>query len=269
MISTYFLKSMLKNKNIWGWGLFFMLFWIFMGAFVFGTNFPDQKIYFQYDASIWFGLLGLISTSTMATSVAYSIYYGNSSLAYGFRFTTLKPSRYISSFAISTSIIGGMLSGFMLLFTFLLFSYRSGFLLTPTFPYMSIIIGFASGAFMFLLASIIIVIVNNYLGLRNVSFASFIPMILTYLFGFTQINTSLPPFIVYGSPFTDISDLLIWSYYGREIPVNLSGSLQNGGQINLVVQVIMLVLWIIILSILSFMLIRKIKPKSIEEGRQV
>jgi hypothetical protein len=45
--------------------------------------------------------------------------------------------------------------------------------------------------------------------------------------------------------------------------------LQNGGQINLTVQVIMLILWIIILSIMSFMLIKRIKPKSIEEGRQV
>ncbi len=269
MISKYFLKSLLKNKNIWGWGILFMLFWIFMGAFVFGTNFPDQKIYFVYNASIWFGLLGLVSTSTMATSVAYSIYYGNSSLAYGFRFTTLKPSGYITSFAISTSIIGGMLSAFMLLFTFLLFSYKSGFMLIPAFPYISIIIGFASGAFMFLLASIIIVIVNNYLGLRNVSFATFIPMILTYLFGFAQINAGLPSYVVYGSPFTDISDLFIWSYYGKEIPHNLSGSLQNGGQISLTVQVIMLILWIIILSILSFMLIKRIKPKSIEEGRQV
>ena len=268
MIGKYFLKSMLKNPNLWGWGVLFMLFWIFMGAFVFTSNFPNHEIYFKLNAAIWFGLIGLISASTLSTSISYSIYYGNSSLVYAFRFTTLKPSGYISGFMLSTGIIGGVLSGIMLTMTFVLFSYTSGYLLTPSFPYISILAGIAAGVFMFLLASIIIVVFNNYLGLRNVSFASFIPMILTYLFGFTQFNVGLPSYIIYGSPFTDISDIFVWSYYGHRVPLTLE-PLNNGIHINPEIQMVILTIWILILMACSFLLIRRIKPKSIEEGRQV
>ena len=269
MISKYFLKSMLKNPNLWGWGVLFMLFWIFMGAFVFTSGFPHQEIYFKLNASLWFGLISLISASTIATSISYSIYYGNSSLAYAFRFTTLKPSSYISSFMLSTAIIGGALSGIMLGMTFVMFSYKSGYLLVPVFPYISVIAGIAAGAFMFLLASIIIIIFNNYLGLRNVSFASFIPMILTYLFGFTQFNVGLPSYIIYGSPFTDISDIFVWSYFGHPIPLNMLKPIGSGNQINPEIQLLILAMWIIILMVCSFLLIRRIEPKSIEEGRQI
>jgi hypothetical protein len=269
MIEKYFIKSMLKNRNLWGWGVFFMLFWLFMGAFVFTSAFPKQEVYYKLNAAIWFGLMGLISTSTTATSISYSIYYGNSSLAYAFRYTTFKPSGYISSFMLSAGIIGGVFSGIMLVTTFFLFSYGSGYTLIPKFPYISIVIGFVAGAFMFLLASIIIVIFNNYLGLRNVTFASFIPMILTYLFGFTQFNSGLPAYIVYGSPFTDISDLLVLSYDGHLVPLNTNEPIGSGNHINPEIQVVILAIWIIIMAICSFLLIKKIKPRSIEEGRQV
>ncbi|MHB8361037.1 MAG: hypothetical protein ACYDAO_06275 [Thermoplasmataceae archaeon] len=270
MLSKYFLKSMLRNKNIWGWGLFFMVFWLFMGAFVFNYNTTNTRSSYLYLASTWFGLIGLISTSTISTSIAYSIYYGNSSLAYVFKFTKLRPSGYISSFMLSTAIVGAILSAFMLLFTFIFFSYKSGYMLVPTFSYISIVVGLASGTFMFLLASIIIIVVNNYLGLRNISFATFIPMILTYLFGFSQLNISLPSYIVYGSPFTDISDLFIRSYDGKPIPINLSDPANySSSMINPYYQAIILGMWIIILTVISLMLIRRIKPRPIEDARQV
>ncbi|MCL5787518.1 MAG: hypothetical protein M1581_02750 [Candidatus Thermoplasmatota archaeon] len=269
MIGKYFIKSMLKNRNLWGWGVLFMLFWLFMGAFVFTSGFPKQEVYYKLNAAIWFGLIGLISASTLATSISQSIYYGNSSLAYAFRFTTLKPSGYISSFMLSAAIIGGVFSGIMLTVTYAIFSYNTGYMLIPKFPYVSVITGFAAGAFMFLLASIIIIVFNNYLGLRNVTFASFIPMILTYLFGFTQFNTVLPAYIIYGSPFTDISDILVWSYYGHRVPLNTLEPIGTGGYINPEIQAMILVIWILILAFSSFLLIKKIKPRSIEEGRQV
>ncbi|MGC8505444.1 MAG: hypothetical protein ACP5NK_01880 [Thermoplasmata archaeon] len=119
MLARYYLKSLLSNKALWSWGVGFMVFWLFMGSYVFGFNMVSKTEDLGY-TSVWFSLIGLISESVIATSVAYSIYYANASLAYGFRFTKLKPSSYIFNLMGSTSFMGGIIGSFIIIFTVLL-----------------------------------------------------------------------------------------------------------------------------------------------------
>ena len=266
MLAKFFFKTLLTNRSLWGWGVAFMFFWLFMGAYVFGFNSSSHPIA-QYSAAIWYALIALISSSTLATSISYSIYYANSSLAYSFRYTKLSPFSYIGNLMGSTSIISGMLGSLMLIFTFGLFSYKSGYFLAPVSPLYAVGISIIAGAFMFLLATILIIVVNNYLGLRNVSFASFLPMILTYLFGFTQLNVSLPVDLIYVSPFTEISDLLFQAYYGHPASVMLSNPAAQS--ITPYYLIAGLIVWIAALSSVSVLLVKRIKPRSIEEGRQI
>lgn len=266
MFAKFYLKSLLTNKSLWGWGVGFMLFWLFMGAYIFTTNSASHQVHF-YNAAVWYALIALISASTIATSISYSIYYSNSSLAYSFRFTRLKPLSYIGNALMSTSIMGAILGALMLIFTYLLFSNQAGYPLVPALPAYAIVVSVGAGAFMFLLAAVLITLVNNYMGLKNVTFVALIPLLLTYVFGFSQLGLKMPAYIVYGSPFTEISDLLFQAYYGH--PSTLVLSDPTSPLLNYHYQIAGLAAWIVILFFAATALIKKIKPKPIEEARQV
>lgn len=266
MLARYFLKSMVTNKSLWGWGVAFMMFWLVMGAYVFGFRSNTHSIAL-YNAAVWYSIISLVSASTLATTVAYSTYYGNSALSYAFRFTSLKPSRYIGAFLAGSSAMGILMGGLIMIFTFLFFSNKSGFILTPVFPIQDLVISFLASVFMYLLATVLVITVNNYLGLRNISFVSFVPLLLTYLFGFAQLGVSLPQFLIYASPFTEISDLFFRFYYGHDPVVLLSNP--GSGHINSWILLAGIFLWIGILFILAAFLMRRIKSVPIEEARQV
>ncbi|WP_393971781.1 hypothetical protein OXIME_000365 [Oxyplasma meridianum] len=266
MLGKYFLKSLLSNKAIWGWGVGFMAFWLFMGAFVFGFNYTSRIQSLDY-ASVWFSLIGLISGSIIATSISYSVYYGNASLAYSFRYTKLKPSSYILNLTASTAVVASLIGSFIIMFTALMFGYKTGYSVLPVLPLQSIGIFFLSGMFMFLLSVVLIIFSNNHVGLKNITFVVFIPQILSYLFGFSELGINLPSYVVYASPFSDIPRLLFMSYYGEASKLNLTNG--TGPIMNPYILLLCLALWIGMLFVLSIILVRRIKPVSIEEGRQV
>ena len=37
----YYIKGMLSNRNLWFWGVAFMLFWLVLGGFVFSRGIPS------------------------------------------------------------------------------------------------------------------------------------------------------------------------------------------------------------------------------------
>jgi len=266
MLARYYLKSLLSNKALWGWGVGFMAFWLFMGSYVFGFNMVSKTEDLGY-TSVWFSLIGLISGSIIATSVAYSIYYANSSLAYGFRFTKLKPSSYIFSLMGSTSVAGGIIGSFIIALTILLFSSRTGFLILPIYPEFSILMFIITGMFMFLLSAVLVIFANNYTGLKSISFIVFIPQLLSYLFGFSELGIPLPSTVVYASPFSDITRLLFQTYYGKPSPLNISNG--TGPALNPYILMVSLLFWIVLLFVIAMFLVKRIRPRSIEEGRQV
>lgn len=266
MLARYFLKSLLSNRALWGWGVGFMVFWLFMGSYVFGFNITTKVESLGY-TSVWFSLIGLISGSILATSVAYSVYYANSSLAYCFRYSKLKPSSYIFNLMGSTSLMGGIIGAFIIVFTMVLFSSRTGYILLPAYSYLSIVVFLATGMFMFLLSVVLVIFANNYSGLKSISFIVFIPQLLSYLFGFSELGIPLPSAVVYASPFSDIPRLLFQTYYGGASPLDMSNG--TGQLMNPYILVASLIFWIALLFVLAMFLVRRIKPRSIEEGRQV
>jgi hypothetical protein len=266
MIAKYYLKSLLFDKALWGWGVGLILFWLFMGSYVFGFNITSKTESLGY-TSVWFSLIGLISGSVIATSVAYSVYYANSSLAYGFRYTKLRPSAYILDLMISTAVMGVIIGAFIIVFTLVLFSSKSGYLLLPLYPELSIVMFFVTGIFMFLLSAVLVIFANNYTGLKSVSLIVLIPQILSYLFGFSELGVALPAAVVYASPFSDIPRIMFQTYYGHAAPLNMSNG--SGPLLNPLIMIGSLIFWIALLFAMAMFLVRRIRPRSIEEGRQV
>src|SRR5579875_1723106 len=91
---TYYTKGILTNRNLWFWGVAFMIFWLVLAASGSAQGLPRQSnILVPYTAS-WYGTIALYSLRTLAISIAYSIYYASSSLAHRSGYTKRSPLSY-------------------------------------------------------------------------------------------------------------------------------------------------------------------------------
>lgn len=261
----YYTKGIILNKSLWLWGVFFMVFFIFIGAYEFSQsiNTPDAIKGFT---SSWYGTITLFSLSSLAISIAYSIYYSSYSLRFSFRFTKLTPRYYLGSIIASSSLLAIFLSVIMLISTSLIFSSKFHISLIPSNPVGAIIVSGLGGIFMMCLSTMLVLFVTNYLELGNINFVSFIPLILSYGFGFALFASALSPEILYSSPFNDIQLLLFQSFSGSPGVIQV-----NGQEITLEWSylVLSLALWIIALSAIDIILLRSVKTVEIEEARQV
>ncbi len=250
---TYYTKGILTNRNLWFWGVAFMIFWLVLGAYSFAQGLPRQSnILVPYTAS-WYGTIALYSPS--------------SSLAYSFRYTKLSPLSYAGTLVGSSSVLGAILSVIMLVSTYGLFSTRFSLRLTPSNPIEAILISALAGIFMMTLAMFLVLIAVNYVGLQNINLVTFVPLILAYGFGFSQLTTPLPPALLYASPYNAIQSLLFQAYSGLAPPAQLDNASSSLLQWQYLFA--SLIIWIIMLFLIDSYLLRKIRPRQVEEGRQI
>ncbi|PSN89634.1 hypothetical protein B9Q03_08385 [Candidatus Marsarchaeota G2 archaeon OSP_D] len=268
MLFTHYSKTLLTNRALWGWGVLFMVFWLIIGGFVESTGLPkgNHMVALSYTAS-WYGLINLFSLSSLAISIAFSLIYSTHSLAYSFRYTRLKPSSYLVNLVASSLIMGVILSVLMLVSTYAIFSYKLGAGVAPANPALTLPIAALSGVFMYAFATLLVLILINSLGLKNQSFVSFIPLLLGYVFGFLQLFLSLPSLVIYASPLSAIQDLLYYAYSGQPVPSVLSNP--SSQTLRTPYLTVSLVAWTLVLLVADSILLRKIKPRSIEEARQI
>lgn len=264
MIFRIYLKNAITNKATWGWGIFFMIFWLFMGAYVFSTGIPKKDA--SSVVSSYFGLFGLISFCSIATGFAFVIMYSSRSLPYAFRYSSLRPSVYIRDFLGSFLVTAMMFSSILIAATFLIFSNRFGEGLAPYSVAASLAVSAFSGVFLASLDLVLVAAIINYLGLKSMQFASLIPLIITYALVFPAIFLKVPALLYYISPFNAFYALLFSSYSG----IWLSGS--NHGffpPVNEYFCLISVMAWTAVLLLVSMNLIRRIKPTPLEEARPI
>ena len=260
-----FLKAMLTNRSLWFWGGAFMVFWLVLGAFIFSSGLPSTAIP-AFTAS-WFAVTSLFSLSTLAIGISASIAYATAALAYGFRFTLLKPRDYLFSLLAGTGVLGLTLTVIMLGSTVGVFGARFHLTLLPADPVALVGAAVLAGAFMMALSVTLMLLVVNFLGLRNTSFVSFVPLLLSYVFGLGEVNVAVPSWLLYGSPFSDISALLYQGFTGGAPPVELASA--SSGTLGWPWLLASLLAWTGLLLLGAAYLLRHIRVRSIEEGRQM
>ncbi|HLI45674.1 MAG TPA: hypothetical protein VKU94_00595 [Geobacterales bacterium] len=270
MLFSYFTKSLLRIKALWGWGVLFMVFYLVLGALVFGNELPKNLPVYAYVSytSSWYALINLYTLSSLAISISNSIMFATYSLSYCFRFTRLKPMSYLLNFVLSSIIVGLTMSSAIMISTYGLFSYQFNMNLAPA--NLLFIAGtlVLSSIFMFAFSTLLVLLLINYLGLRNQSFISFIPLLLGFGFGFGQLYLSLPTLLLYASPFTAAIGLLYHGYSGLSVPVTLAIGLDNGS-LDVNYLIISLASWAAILLLIDSYFLSRIKPRMIEEMRQI
>lgn len=260
-------KSLLTNSFLWFWGVVFMLFWIVIGAFVesHGQSIQGPGV-LMYTAA-WYSIIVLLSLSMLSAAIASSLTHSTSALAYAFRFTRIGPSGYLLSLVGGSATIGIALGCVMLGGTIVLFGARFGNIVLPSNLPALVGVCLAAGVFMMLLAVVLILLVVNHFGLRSTSFVGFVPLVLSYGLGLVQIYAAVPAVVVYASPYNDIYSLLFQAFTGAATPVTVSG----GGTATLDWPLLLLGLgvWMGILVASAIYLLGHIRPRQVEEGRQV
>jgi hypothetical protein len=260
-------RAVLTNPALWFWGVVFMAFWFVLGAYVFsGGLAPGHAADVAYTSS-WFAVIALFSLTTLAMSIAASISYGTSALAFGFRYTRLTPTGYSLSLIIAASVMAVLLGFIMTLVVSGLFSAHFATTILPA--NLPAIVGVAvvSGAFMMGLGTTLVLVVVNYLGLRSMSFIEFLPLILSYIFGFTQLFLALPAWALYLSPWNDMESLLYQAFSGTPARVVLANA--TSPILSWPISFGALIGWVIVLVGLSSVLLARIRSVSVQEGRQI
>lgn len=244
-----------------------MIFWIILGAYSFSQGIPDTAVAVGSYTASWYSTIALYSLSSLAISISYSIYYASSALAYGFKYTKLKPISYVGTLVGSSSVLGIILSAIMLVSTYAMFSAKFGFNLIPKDPIGAVLISALAGVFMMTLSMLLVVIAVNYVGLQSINLVSFVPLLLAFGLGFTQLFTALPVTLTYLSPYNAIDSLLYQAYGGNPATIQLINP--SSAALHWPYLLVSLVGWIVVLLLADSFLLQRLRPRQVEEGRQI
>ena len=263
----WYTKAILTNRSLWFWGVAFMLFWIVIGAFFESQGMVLSGSGLLAYAGAWYVIIVLFSLSMLASVIAVSLTYGSSALAYSFRFTALTPNGYFLSIVGGSAVLGLFLTFLMLGGTVGVFGARFDATIVPANIPAIIGVSLLAGVFYMALTTTLMLVVINYLGLKSTSFAGYVPLLFSYAFGLGQIYVRFPSWVLYGSPFNDLTSLLFQGFTGAPTPVRISNATQ--AVLSWPLLAIGLLAWILVLSVLAALLLRRIRARQLEEGRQI
>jgi hypothetical protein len=266
-LAVPYTRAVLRNPNLLFWGIAFMAFWFVLGAYVFSVGLPLNRPSEVAYTSAWYAIIALFSLTIVAMSIATSLTYGTEALAYSFRYTRLTPTSYALSLMASAAVVGLLFSFVMAGLVSGLFSAHFGTDIWPANLAGLVGVSILSGAFMMGLGAALVLVVVNYIGLRSMNFIEFVPLVLSYIFGFAQLYVALPSIVLYLSPWNDMESLLYQAYRGMPATVTLTAS--GSPALDWPLCVAALAGWVVVLVGVSSLLLGRIRSVSVQEGRQI
>jgi hypothetical protein len=262
---------MFRNPYAWGWGFFFVSFWLIMGAYVFSLEMPTglpAETYISYTGS-WFSMSLVYSFSALAVGIVESTYHSSFSLRYLTKYSTLDSKRYYLVSIISIMVFFSVFSILLGVETSSIYSFRFGVQLVPKKPVELTLASILSALFIYVLSSSVAYLILVLKKPRLIAFSSFLPLVISYPLLFLQLYVDIGYAVVL-SPFNAVNSLLYHYYSEISVPM---GPLVKSGQASVVIDPLYfwasLISWIVLLSMLNVILIGRQKGISIEEFRQI
>ncbi|MHC1627233.1 MAG: hypothetical protein ACXQTI_00155 [Candidatus Nezhaarchaeales archaeon] len=266
------IKDLLTNPELLGWGIGFIEFWVIMWIFVF-TRMPPKTIWLEYfvnvNAATAFSFLGLLSMSSVAIGLAYSIFYESRAARYITKFTKLSPKAFLFEDFL------GSLAALLVFVAVIYFSIMAAtyakwgivpILDNPLGVLIDLIIsGIALYWFAYALALTIIVTRRT----RAISMISFVPLIIAFI-AYSQLWVDFGS-LIYVIPLSTIPSLLMYHATGIVPPTGSYLTWLSGSKplmpVNLRLAAISLFIWIIIFLTVSLVMLRKSRGIPLEEIR--
>jgi len=265
-------KDLVTNPELLGWGIGFIEFWVFMWVFVFsggGIGSPWDEYVVKTNIAMAYSFLGILSISTVAIGLTYSVFYTSRATRYITKYTRMTPLKLIvEDFTASLLVI--LLFAFIIFISVIGLSYAKWHILAlpenPIGVFIDLLLtGIAFYWFSYMIVLLLIVVRRT----RALSMVSFLPLILGFI-AYSQLWVDLGD-LVYVIPILQVPALLTYHGTGAYPPTGayltwlISTSTVKA--INLRLAATSLFTWIIIFIIASLILIRKSRGVPIEEIR--
>ncbi len=266
------IKDLLTSPELLGWGIGFIEFWVIMWIFVF-SQIPTETLWNLYiiktNIAMAYSFLGLLSMSSVATGLTYSLLYVSRAARYITKFTKISPLRFIIEDFVG-SLVAILIFALIIFVSVIGFSYMKWKVLAlPENPFGVIVDLVIAGVALYWFAYVISLAVIVARRTRALTMTSYIPLIVGFI-AYSQLWIDLGN-LVYVIPMCSLPALLTYHGTGVYPPTGnyfvwLSSS-DMVPAINLRLAALSVFMWIIIFVILSLVLMRKSKGIPIEEIR--
>lgn len=233
----FYVKNYLKDPYYWFWAVFFILFWLYVGAFAWGANMSIERIrsvipHYIADSTIhelwirmtihytgaWYAINVVFSLSAITVGLVYTVYYTTIPIRYLTKHSKISSVKFYTSLVLTALSSGILATVILIVATVLMYSYRFHGLKTLILPHnplalfsVTLTAMLFNYFFAMTLALLTIVIRKP----RFLSFIGFIPLIISYALGIHTFQTSGGSVNLF--PYSAI--LLLNHYYFTEGPI--------------------------------------------------
>jgi hypothetical protein len=272
-IFKYYTKSLFLSSELIFWSIVFVVFWLFMGAYLFTRGIPKEAIaLYEFKigyTSSWYGVAGTFSLASLCVGLCYYFLFTTSSLPYVTKYGKVSLSSFFLQIISGTFIYSSLLAIILMLCTYGIFSHALSYNLLPANPWFALLVIGIGGLFYYLLAVVIILILILLRKIKSVRLVSFLPMMISYALVFLQVFGVANEILVYASPFNNIYSLAAYTYFGKPIPLEWENTTEKSVLINPTYCILILLAWMIILTMANICLMRGVKEIPTEELREL
>ncbi len=271
MLTRMYFVQLLKNKAMWGWGFFFISFWIVMGAYAFARgielNLP-LEFYMSYTGA-WFSISTVLSFSSISIGLIDSIYNSSFSLRYLTKFSSLNSKRYYLSTLLSSTAYFLFFMALLIVEVMTIYSTRFQKSLIPEMPAELVASTILSAIFVYEFSAFLAYLALVLRKPRYIRFMEMLPLMVAYPLIFLQLYSDMGIFAAV-SPFNAINGLLYHYYSGLDVPNGAIVSWKPGMEVISPGSLwASLIVWIVVMGITNILLIKRQRGVSLDELRQV
>jgi len=266
------IKEMLTNPELLGWGIGFIEFWVLMWIFVFSqvSGETPWKIYvMKTNITMAYSFLGLLSMSSVAIGLSYSLFHASRAARYITKFTRIGVLRFIVEDFLG-SLVAILIFALTIFLSVIGLSYvKWGILALPENPLGVMADLVIAGIALYWLAYMIALAVIVSRRTRALTMTSYMPLIVGFI-AYSQLWIDLGN-LVYVIPLCSLPALLTYHGIGAFPPTGAYFAWLTGDKplpaINLRLAAISVFTWTIIFITLSLILLRKSRGVPVGEIR--
>lgn len=268
----YMVKALISSPTVVGWSILFTLFWLTMGAYIFSSTVIEVTA-LTYAAS-WFATCVVISISSFAISLSFTLNYQTGGLSHLFRYSKLTPRYYLISAYVSSLVCSSLLGLILLVCSVGMFSHRFGLKLFPrdvAMVFSTIIVA----AVFFTSLSIVLNAVALKVTRKVRTAIFFAPFLLSYVSAMAYIYLRMGN-LVYLNPFVCVQLLSMSGYLGELVLENFPDyqhffqqEVSGVEEASIPILYGSLMGWTVILTFIALSILRQLYLKPIEEERIV
>lgn len=271
-LMRYMFRALFLHPSVIGWSILFTLFWLTMGAYIFSAT-ASEAAAPTYTAS-WFATCVVISISSFAVSVGFTLHYQTGGLSHLFRYSKLTPRYYLVSAYVSSLVCSFLLGLVLMVCSIGMFSHRFGLELLPK-DVVTVFSAITMAAVFFTSLSIVLNAVALKVTRKVRAAIFFAPFLVSYVSAMAYIYLKMGN-LIYFNPFVCIQLLSMSGYLGEPVLQNFPDyqhffqqAVSSVEKASIPMLFGSLIGWTVFLTVIALAILRQLYLKPMEEERVV